>query len=403
MYLINLRGTNYQLPIQEELEPGNYKAILQKENNNDNVTLIIKKESNDSATKSDINNIQKTKVSVKTTVQENLEYLDKIKIVKPLLQNKNSKLNNILYETKSSSNSLKKTNSNQNELKMKLTFLENFQKGDEINIKILKPLMNKNTFLVKSGQFEFEIKIEPPPKEGMKEFVGKIIKTFPNPSVKIIDEENPIDNKISSKINQNIEGKTTQIIKKNLFDLNKKSLIENIKNSPKLTLNEFTPAAIEKVVKESGNFFENKLLNNFSITDDLKFDAIKTDNIQLKDSIIKLQLFNSILNNGILSFFNFEDNGLKSGEMQIKKNNNSFSVHIKMDFSQIGETFIKITSNNHKTDIVVSSEKDISDKIAEISFPGINIHWKALNKQDIEEFNIEKKIMEHLGGLNILI
>ncbi len=386
MYLINLRGENYKLPLKGEIEPGNYKGILKKNDNDEKVTLIIKNtESSDEKAKNTENTVLKNIVEKPSKLSDIIKFIDKVKII----------------EINSNKETNKTENLNQKEtvIKLKLQFLKDFTKGNEVNVKIIKPTNAKNSFIVKINNAEVEIKIIPPPKPNIKEFIGEILQEFPDPVIKPINKEILTSDKINETINQD----TKELIKNELLNLRKTSLSEIMKSTSKLTLNEFTPKSIENVVKESGNFFENKLLNNLSVNEDLKFDAIKNDNAILKETIVKLQLFNSILNDGVFSFFNFEDNGLKSGEMQIKKENDKFTVHIKMDFSQIGETFIKVVSFKGKTDVVVSSEKDISKQIKKINLPGINVHWKQISSTDKEEFNIEKKIMTSFSGLNILI
>ena len=409
MFLINMRGNNYQLPIKGELEPGKYKAILKKQDSGEGITIELKKsegETKDIINTKDVLQNQKAKIRV-SSILESLKFTDKIKVTDEALLKINTNKTDIDMlvpgdNTEPENNVANKVN--ENILKLKLKFIDAFQKGAEINLKIIKPTSDKNSFLVRVDDFEFEVKIEPPPRAGEKELLAKIVKSFPNPELKPVNKEVLTDDKISKKLsNENFSPETKQIVKKELLSLKKESLNEIIKTSPKLTLNEFTPSSIEKVIKESGNFFENKLMNNITVTEDAKFDAIKNANIPLKDSIVKLQLFNSVINSGAFSFFNFEDDGLRSGEMQIRKTGEGFSVNIKMDFSQIGETFVKIVSYKGRTDVVVSSEKDISDRINSLKIPGLNVHWKAITKKDKEEFDIEKKIMSNFSGLNILI
>lgn len=261
----------------------------------------------------------------------------------------------------------------------------NVKLGSEIDIKLIKMIKN-GLFLVDFKGKMLEAKI--PDTPATKLFKAIVMKTEPILELKPI--LTPLD-----KLNANE-------LKTELIHFDKNVIIKTLKSSGKFNIDQITPASIEKVIKESGIFFENKLLNDIKVIDDNKLHALRTDNSDLKESIQKIQLFNSILNDSAFSFFSLNNLGIKDGEIFISRNKDQFSVNIKVDFSKIGETFIRIVIRENIIDIVVSSEKDISQELSNIHIPSINIHWKKINEKEKEAFDLSSIIMEKLGRFEVI-
>lgn len=315
MYLIDMRGKNYQVNLPQDTTPGQYRATVQKNDAGEKTLSLepLKSDSSAEQSRSDI---------------------------KP---------------------------------------------GQQVDVKVIR-LIRNGLYLIdlKGKQIEASIKDLP----ATSSFKAEVIKGGDSLELKPLPV--PV-NQLSS-----------QQLKQELVTFDKSAILDVLKSSGKFNIDQITPAAIQKVMKESGNFFENKLLNNIQVGDDNKFHAIKTDNTDLKDSIQKVQLVNTLLNNAAFSFFTMTGGDIKSGEMFISKQKDQFSVHLKIDFTEIGETLIKIVARESHVDVVVSSEKDISEQLSQLDIPGMNIHWKKISEQDRKSFDLSLLIMEKLGTFEII-
>jgi hypothetical protein len=268
---------------------------------------------------------------------------------------------------------------NKEDIKLKLS--------ETVDVKILKQI-KKNIFFVEIKGKKIEVQMENIKK--LLNFKAKVIDLKGDyPKLEVL-----LDKKDLIKTNPEIRGE--------VLKLDKDALIDVLKSSLKFDLKSITPEELKRVIQESGNFFENKLLNDFDIKSDNKFYAFKNNDFELKNSIQKIQIFNSLLENNFFSFFEMEKSGIKDGEIFINKNKNGFSVHLKVNFTEIGETYIKLVHRNSFTDVVISSETDISSKINSLKISGLNIHWKKITAKEKEHFNLNSLIEKELTGFEVI-
>ena len=170
-------------------------------------------------------------------------------------------------------------------------------------------------------------------------------------------------------------------------------------------LSAFLSEDIKRVIKDGGNFLENKLLKGLSATGDAKLGAYSTDNQTSKELITKMQIANLLMRENFFTFFEGDNLDFENGMMRLHKTTNGgINLSVKLTFSNIGETvvsFVKTPTNSYY--VTVRTERDLSEEISHINLPNCQINWRKLTEADKESFNIFKESLIKPCGFDMKI
>lgn len=261
------------------------------------------------------------------------------------------------------------------------------KEGDKVSFSIVKALTNGMYIINMKGQ-TFTAIFQNIPQFG--KFKAEVVRTEPNIELKLIkdDYDNHENVKLKSEIFAFNKDILSKIFKKYQFVLDPKNI---------------TGEKIKELIKNSGIFFENKLANNKDVEGDMKFLALKNNDGELKDILNKLQLVNMLSDFSAYVPIRWDNEELSDIELFIHKDR-SMGITIRAQFTKIGETIIHVREKGGMIDCVVETVVDISEDINRIDIGNnIVLRWKKLEKVDIEELDIKKRIFEKLGNFEIVV
>lgn len=158
---------------------------------------------------------------------------------------------------------------------------------------------------------------------------------------------------------------------------------------------------IKVAIKESGVFFENKLLNDEQVSGDEKFRANMQYDTPAKDAITRLQLINVLVADGLISYLKSQNDDVSDALVRYKQDEKGNNImYISLEFSKIGKTLVKIRQVKDVFDIMIKTEVDISEQINDLKIENAFIRWASYNVSDEEIFAVKKLTAENLGGFD---
>ncbi|MCA1927162.1 MAG: hypothetical protein LDL13_02780 [Calditerrivibrio sp.] len=256
-----------------------------------------------------------------------------------------------------------------------------------MSFSIIKALANGMYLINLKGQ-TFTALFQNIPQFG--KFNAEVVRTEPNIELKLLkgNSEDLENVRLKSEVFSFSRDTLSKLFAKYGFTIDPKNI---------------TAEKIKELIKNSGIFFENKLANGKDIDVDMKFLALKNNDVDLKDNLNKLQLINLLSDFSIYVPIKSEDTDLDDIELFIHKDI-SKGITIRAQFSKIGETIISVREQGNIIDCVVETAVDISEDINNLYIGNnIRLRWKKLEQIDTEELDIKKKIFERLGKFEIVV
>lgn len=257
----------------------------------------------------------------------------------------------------------------------------NLKVGERININILKSL-GSDLYLVniKGKLLNAAFKSQPM----LSKYIGEVVSTEPFIEIKLSKEE-------STAFTQ---------LKKYLVNFNKdfiKNILNNIKEN---SLNELSHLELKRVIKDSGLLFESKLLKNELLEKDLKYFAFKNNDVDLLNSITKLQVA-TIITQSLFFTFSAKDFDIEDAELIYKKGKKLQKLLLKVSFTNLRDVLIDVTLRGKNVFGVVKSREDISEYLKMINVENIDIKWEKLKADDFEQFDIFKNALRNVGNFQV--
>lgn len=223
----------------------------------------------------------------------------------------------------------------------------------------------------------------------------EIIKLEPQLMVKILpsgDDAKVALEKSSADILLGMKQAAMSAVLKEVSSFSQSDIAKILKMFGMAKIAAFTPDEIRKVIKDGGNFFENKLLNGISLKNDAKLEAYLAGNEPARSAVTKLQTANVLMTNDFLTFFDAsQDLDIDNGIMRFRRTDDGYlNLFMKVDFTNLGETILTFArSKDTGYNITIRTEADISDEIGDINIPGAVIRWVKLKKSDADFFEIK--------------
>ncbi len=258
-------------------------------------------------------------------------------------------------------------------------------KGQMLRLTVLK-LIDTNTYQVNIKGKIFNALFKSPPNLGKMKV--KVLDIHPQLRLKVV--EDPV-------------GKTdSNVLKKFFVGFKKSNLVESLKNANQLNLRNPDKEGIQKLLKDSGIFFESKLAKNQDVSGDLKLEALRQTDNQLSTNITRIQLMNLLA--GVQQYFVFHssDYDIEEGELIVKKNKGKYGFSVRILFTNIGEVIVNLTDRGSFIDVVVKSETDMKNEIESLSYEGIRFKFSQLEYKDIEAFALEKEVVSALANFEVI-
>lgn len=257
----------------------------------------------------------------------------------------------------------------------------NLKVGERININILKSL-GSDLYLVniKGKLLNAAFKSQPM----LSKYIGEVVSTEPFIEIKLSKEE-------SATLTQ---------LKKYLVNFNKdfiKNILNNIKEN---SLNELSHLELKRVIKDSGLLFESKLLKDELLEKDLKYFAFKNNDVELLNSITKLQVA-TIITQALFFTFSAKDFGIEDAELIYKKGKILQRLLLKVSFTNLRDVLIDVTLMGKNVFCIVKSREDISEYLKMINVENIDIKWEKLKADDFEQFDIFKNALRNVGNFQV--
>lgn len=257
----------------------------------------------------------------------------------------------------------------------------NLKVGERININILKSL-GSDLYLVniKGKLLNAAFKSQPI----LSKYIGEVVSTEPFIEIKLSKEE-------SATLTQ---------LKKYLVNFNKdfiKNILNNIKEN---SLNELSHLELKRVIKDSGLLFESKLLKDELLEKDLKYFAFKNNDVELLNSITKLQVA-TIITQALFFTFSAKDFGIEDAELIYKKGKILQRLLLKVSFTNLRDVLIDVTLRGKNVFGIVKSREDISEYLKMINVENIDIKWEKLKADDFEQFDIFKNALRNVGNFQV--
>jgi len=261
------------------------------------------------------------------------------------------------------------------------------KEGDKVSVSIVKPLDN-GMFLVNVRGRLLTANFQSLPQ--LSRFTAEVIKTDPVLELRLIPKD--------VKIDENLFQIKTEILR---FD--KKAVVEildryGIRIDPK----DLTVEVVKKVVRDSGIFYENKIVNAENLKDDVKYNLFQKNDTESVGQLTKLQVITILA--GLEAFLPIksDDPDMEDLEIMVKKGK-QVSVTIKTHFSKIGDMLIYIRDTGYGfVDCVIKSEMDISKEIGEIKIEGVRLSWKKLDKEEFDRVDPIKDAIGNISSIGIL-
>lgn len=257
-----------------------------------------------------------------------------------------------------------------------------FQSGEKLHVKILSS--NNGVFNVEIGGKTYTAGILL--HSGNAKIMAEVIKTEPLLTLKEIT--------ISPK------NTALAVMAKEVATFNQKEAAAVLKDFGAVHLSSFMADDIKKTLKNSGQFFEYKLLKGLSVEGDSKLAAYTQQNSSAESAISKLQIVNALMSSDFFSFFENDELDFEDGIIRIAKNaNNSYSVYIKMNFTKIGETIISIVKHYENSYLItVRSKVNITAELSRLRIKNCRVVWKEMQDKDSEFFQTKKENLTEMNG-----
>lgn len=263
---------------------------------------------------------------------------------------------------------------------------QNLQAGDKVNVKLISTLNNGFTVEINGKTYNASFLTSP---QGSR-FIAEVIK---NDGILLLKETN-----ISSKLS------SLSLMAKEILSFNQKEIVQILKNNGAIHLPSFLADDIKKFLRNSGQFFEHKVLRGLNVENDGKLSAYISGSNQAENAITKLQIANVLMGSDFFAFFENEELDFNDGVMRFSRNNKGgYSLFIKMNFTKIGETIISfIKHNENNIFITVRSKTNISAELSRLRIKNCKISWKELADKDKEFFIIKKDNLKEMKGFETI-
>lgn len=261
------------------------------------------------------------------------------------------------------------------------------KEGDKVSVSIVKPLDN-GMFLVNVRGRLLAANFQSLPQ--LSRFTAEVIKTDPVLELRLIPKD--------VKIDENLFQIKTEILR---FD--KKAVVEILdRYGVRIDPKDLTVEVVKKVVRDSGIFYENKIVNAENLKDDVKYNLFQKNDTESVGQLTKLQVITILA--GLEAFLPIksDDPDMEDLEIMVKKGK-QVSVTIKTHFSKIGDMLIYIRDTGYGfVDCVIKSEMDISKEIGEIKIEGVRLSWKKLDKEEFDRVDPIKDAIGNISSIGIL-
>lgn len=253
--------------------------------------------------------------------------------------------------------------------------------GDKVSAKIISS--NNGLFSVEIGGKTYQSNITSNPSSA--KILAEVIKTEPILTLKEVN--------ISPKL------MSLAVMAKEISTFNQKEIVNILKDFGAFHLTSFLADDIKKTLRNSGQFFENKVLKGASLDGDMKMAAYAQQNSQAESAINKMQIANALMSSDFFSFFENEELDFDDGVMRFVKNSNgTYSAFIKLNFTKIGETVISIIRHYENSYLItVRSKVNITAELSRLRIKNCKVVWKEMQDKDLEFFEIKR---ENLTGMN---
>ena len=256
--------------------------------------------------------------------------------------------------------------------------------GEKVDISILKSLGGGSQLLQIKGNL-FNINF------------GDIL--FKNMTATVTGLEPNIEMELDVPLGANL---SSSLVKSLIggFDITK--ILESMRNLKSLNMAELDAEKLKAALRNSGLFLENKLLNDESINGDEKFKSLLNGDKKNSYAMSRRQRANILLNDGLLGFIKAKDEKVDDALYRIKKDESgSHLFFLKMEFSNIGKTFIRMRPIGDTINIMIKSEIDISEDLKNIVLDNAFITWSPYQESDIDIFNIKDSVTNGLSNLDL--
>lgn len=261
-----------------------------------------------------------------------------------------------------------------------------FNTGDKVNVKLISTLNNGYVVEINGKPYNASFINTP---QGSR-FIAEVIK---NEGMLLLKDIN-----ISPKLS------ALSMMAKEISTFNQKEIVQILKENGVLHLPSLLADDIKKFLRNSGQFFENKLSKGVSLDGDSKLAAYVQGNNTAENAISKLQIANVLIGSDFFAFFENEELDFNEGVMRFSRNNKgSYSLFIKMNFSKIGETIISFVKHYENTyNITVRTKVNISAELSRLNIKNCRIYWKEMQEKDREFFIIKKDDFKEMQGFETI-
>lgn len=269
---------------------------------------------------------------------------------------------------------------------LKQNSMQQLQIGDKVNVKLISTL-NQGYMVEINGKPYNASFINTP--QGSR-IIAEVIKTDGMLLLK--------DTNISPKLS------SLSLMAREISSFNQREIVQILKDYGALQLPSFLADDIKKFLRNSGQFFENKLSKGVSIDSDSKLAAYIQGNNTAENAITKLQIANVLMGSDFFAFFENEELDFDEGVMRFSRNNKgSYSLFIKMNFTKIGETIISFIKHYENTyNITVRTKVNISAELSRLNIKNCRIYWKEMQERDKEFFIIQKDNLKEMQGFETI-
>jgi len=184
------------------------------------------------------------------------------------------------------------------------------------------------------------------------------------------------------------------------FDISK--ILQSMRGANTLAMEQMDAEALKNAIRKSGLFLESALLNGEDVSDDEKMRAMQQGDSGRGDSLTRMQVVNLLIGNGMIGYLKTKDETVDDALYRIKKDESGgFIFHLTMEFSNIGKTYIRMRPVQNIVTILVKTEKDISEELAELEIADAYITWSPFGETDMEVFNFKHDIGDSLSNLDL--
>ena len=243
------------------------------------------------------------------------------------------------------------------------------------------------------------VKILPQSQQGNQVMQGDI-----SQKAALIKESAQGEAVLSSKDSSVLLKETVALMAKETATFSQKDIVSLLKNLGGARIAAFLPEEIRKAVRNGGNFFENKLLKGLSVENDSKTIAYSSGNDTARGAVTKMQIANILMNTDFFTFFEGDEAlDFDGGVMRFRRSSSGgISLHMKINFSNLGETVISfVKAGDEGYYVTVRTKQDISNDLAYLKLPNLIVNWAELKADDSKFFEIDKKDIFHIENLDL--